>query len=320
VKALMVWNCNPLVITPNAEAIRRGMCRDDLFTVVHDQFMTDTARYADIVLPATTQIESTDVVTSWGHLYLGWNEAAIEPLGEASATASCTAGSRARWGSPSPALFDDDMTALRDALPDGRLDELRASGSCACRTRTTAGRSATARSRPRRARSSSYSDALAALGTPRCRRSSRRASRSSVTTLAAPVPVRAAHAEAAHPLPQLGVLAPARSTAAPRAGPYLELCAQDAARSGRDGDAVRVWNDRAELRVPARVTDASAAAGRRDPVRLVERAPRGRHGRELADERHADGLGRRRRVNDTLVAVGSLRRPTSADRRRVDTA
>ena len=58
IKALVVWNCNPLVITPNVEKIRAGVLRDDLFTVVHEQFITDTARYADIVLPATTQIES----------------------------------------------------------------------------------------------------------------------------------------------------------------------------------------------------------------------------------------------------------------------
>ena len=79
VSALIVWNCNPLVIVPNAELVRRGLARDDLFTVVHEQFLTDTARYADVVLPATTQIESTDVVPSWGHLWMGWNEAAIAP-------------------------------------------------------------------------------------------------------------------------------------------------------------------------------------------------------------------------------------------------
>src|SRR5690606_4999036 len=61
VRALIVWNSNPLVIVPNAERAREGMARDDLFTVVHEQFLTDTAQYADIVLPATTHIESVDV-------------------------------------------------------------------------------------------------------------------------------------------------------------------------------------------------------------------------------------------------------------------
>ena len=76
VMALFVWNGNPLVSVPNAELTRRGLERDDLFTVASEQFLTDTARYADVVFPATTQIEQTDVVASWGHLYLGWNEAA----------------------------------------------------------------------------------------------------------------------------------------------------------------------------------------------------------------------------------------------------
>ncbi|HKY17064.1 MAG TPA: molybdopterin-dependent oxidoreductase, partial [Microthrixaceae bacterium] len=66
VTVLLAWNGNPLVSTPNAELIRRGLERDDLFTVVHEQFMTDTARYADVVLPATTQLEQLDVVPSWG--------------------------------------------------------------------------------------------------------------------------------------------------------------------------------------------------------------------------------------------------------------
>ena len=62
---------------------QRGLAREDLFTVVSEQFLTDTALYADIVLPATTQLEQFDVMFSWGHLYLTLNEPAIAPLGEA---------------------------------------------------------------------------------------------------------------------------------------------------------------------------------------------------------------------------------------------
>ena len=63
--------------------MERGLSRDDLFTVVSEQFLTDTAIYADIVLPATTQLEQFDVMFSWGHLYLTLNEPAVAPLGEA---------------------------------------------------------------------------------------------------------------------------------------------------------------------------------------------------------------------------------------------
>ena len=78
-----MWNGNPVVTVPNAELDHaKGSPRDDLFTVVSEQFMTDTARYADVIFPATTQLEQLDVVPAWGHLYLGWNEPAIAPLGE----------------------------------------------------------------------------------------------------------------------------------------------------------------------------------------------------------------------------------------------
>ena len=72
-----------MVVVQEQELVERGLARDDLFTVVSEQFMTDTALYADIVLPATTQLEQFDIMFSWGHLYLTLNEPAIAPLGEA---------------------------------------------------------------------------------------------------------------------------------------------------------------------------------------------------------------------------------------------
>lgn len=83
IQSLFVFNSNPMVVASEQAKIERGLAREDLFTVVSEQFLTDTALYADIVLPATTQLEQFDVMFSWGHLYLTLNEPAIAPLGEA---------------------------------------------------------------------------------------------------------------------------------------------------------------------------------------------------------------------------------------------
>ena len=83
IKSLFVYNANPMAMVTEQTKLEKGLERDDLFTVVSEHFLTDTARYADIVLPATTQLEQKDIMFSWGHLYLYYNNAAIEPLGEA---------------------------------------------------------------------------------------------------------------------------------------------------------------------------------------------------------------------------------------------
>lgn len=82
IQSLFVFGANPATSSPNAGRIVRGLQRDDLFTVVHELFMTDTADYADIVLPATSQLEQTDLHKAYGHTTLTYNAAAIPPLGE----------------------------------------------------------------------------------------------------------------------------------------------------------------------------------------------------------------------------------------------
>jgi anaerobic selenocysteine-containing dehydrogenase len=82
IKALYVYNSNPAAVCPNHNEVVRGLCRSDLFTVVHDQFFTDTTDYADIVLPATTFFEHKDLQAAYGHYYLQVSHQAIEPLGE----------------------------------------------------------------------------------------------------------------------------------------------------------------------------------------------------------------------------------------------
>ncbi len=83
VKALFVYNCNPAAVAPDSNQVLAGLRRDDLFTVVHEQFFTDTADYADIVLPATTFLEHKELMGAYGHYYAQLSEQAIEPLGEA---------------------------------------------------------------------------------------------------------------------------------------------------------------------------------------------------------------------------------------------
>ena len=86
-KALFVYNSNPAAVCPNHNLVVEGLKRPDLFTVVHEQFFTDTTDYADIVLPATTFLEHKDLVASYGHLHLQLSSAAIEPLGESCSNA-----------------------------------------------------------------------------------------------------------------------------------------------------------------------------------------------------------------------------------------
>ncbi len=83
IKALFVYNANPMAMVTEQAKLEKGLEREDLFTVVSEHILTDTASYADIVLPATTQLEQKDIMFSWGHLYLSYNNPAIEPLGEA---------------------------------------------------------------------------------------------------------------------------------------------------------------------------------------------------------------------------------------------
>jgi anaerobic selenocysteine-containing dehydrogenase len=124
VKALVCWNSNPAAIAPDQARVLEGLRRDDLFTVVLEQFMTDTAAYADVVLPATTQLEHLDLVFSWGHHYLTWNEPAIEPLGEAKPNTEAFRLIAARLGLDDPCFRESDADLLDAALggfEEGRL-------------------------------------------------------------------------------------------------------------------------------------------------------------------------------------------------------
>ena len=116
VKALFVYNSNPAAIAPNQNAVLRGMARPDLFTVVHDQFYTDTADFADYLLPAPTWLETKDVQGAYGHLFAQISMPAITPLGEARSNPRLFADLAQRMGFPEPCFHDTEDDLIDQAL------------------------------------------------------------------------------------------------------------------------------------------------------------------------------------------------------------
>ena len=268
------------------------MERDDLFTVVHEQFLTDTARYADIVLPATTQIESDDVVLPWGHLWVGWNAAAIDPPGESCSNTELFRRLSRAMGYTESSLFDDDDTLLRAALPTIDLDELRRSAGFA-RPYPDDGRPFgdgdfdTPSGRVHLVSDATRTDGSA----PRAgvRRSSRGPGgdadlfdRYPLQLLTPKHHTRFLNSGYSH-LPKHG---PAEG------GPFVELDAADAAARGLDDGALaRVWNDRASVEVPVKITERLRPG--------VVAIPFGWWSRHHPDGRIANSL-----TNDTLTDWG----------------
>jgi anaerobic selenocysteine-containing dehydrogenase len=116
VKALIVYNSNPAAVAPDRNAVLRGLAREDLFTVVLEHFQTDTADWADIVLPATTQLEHWDLHLAYGHHYVSLNRPSIAPIGEAKPNSEIFRLIAARMGMTHAALRDDDLTIIAQAL------------------------------------------------------------------------------------------------------------------------------------------------------------------------------------------------------------
>src|SRR5689334_3049402 len=116
VKALVVYNSNPAAVAPDRNAVLRGLAREDLFTVVLEHFQTDTCDWADIVLPATTQLEHWDVHLAYGHHYASLNQPSIAPLGESLPNTEIFRRLAARIGMTASWTWDDDLTLIRQAL------------------------------------------------------------------------------------------------------------------------------------------------------------------------------------------------------------
>jgi anaerobic selenocysteine-containing dehydrogenase len=293
VKAIVVWNANPVVTVPNSDAIRRGFARDDLFTVVHEQFLTDTARYADIVLPATTQIESRDVVQAWGHLWLGWNEAAIAPRGESCNNTELFRRLAGAMGYTEPALFDDDDAILSQALGSKEaVDELETAGWRRVPYPEDGRPFGSGQFPTASGRVELVSEALTTMGHP------------SLPTFVPPLesPLGDPARFARFPLQLLapkhhGRFLNSSYSPLPKHGPaegvpFVELDATDAARRGlADGDLAEVFNDRSSVTLPVRV------AGRVRPG--VVAIPFGWWASQHPDGRAANAL-----TNDTLTDWG----------------
>lgn len=251
VKALFVFNGNPLVALPEAGIVRRGLERTDLFTVVSEQFMTDTARYADVIFPACTQIEQDDVVAAWGHLHIGWNHKAIEPIGDSVPNTELWRRLSRAMGFTDPELFATDEELWQQCLVGIDLETLQRDGVVpmpvdreslpfADGYPTADGRLAFA------------SGIWAELGHGR-------------------LPSFLEPTEGAGSRYPLSLMSPkthqrflntsysqSRAHTEPEGGPYCEMHPIDAECRGiADGDSVEVFNDRGRLRTSARVSMSS---------------------------------------------------------------
>jgi anaerobic selenocysteine-containing dehydrogenase len=130
IEAVVVYNSNPVAVAPDSRRVVAGFAREDLFTVVLEHFLTDTADHADYVLPATTQLEHWDVHTSYGHTDVLVNEPAVPPLGQARSNAAIFRALAARMGYTDPCFADSDEALARMAIhPEvADFDTLRARG------------------------------------------------------------------------------------------------------------------------------------------------------------------------------------------------
>lgn len=137
IRALYVFNSNPAAVTPNTRRVLSGLARPDLFTVVHELFLTDTALWADLVLPATTQFEHWDLHKAYGHLYVSLNPPVMSPLGEARSNWTVFQQLAERLGFDEPALRESPESIIRSALAAAgpvtegiTFDRLLTEGTC----------------------------------------------------------------------------------------------------------------------------------------------------------------------------------------------
>jgi anaerobic selenocysteine-containing dehydrogenase len=288
VRATIVYNNNPVAVCPESDKVIAGFSREDLFTVVIDHFQTDTADYADFVLPATTQLEHVDVHKSYGHLYALANNAAIAPVGEALPNSEIFRRLAARMGFTEDCFRDSDEDICRAAL-NGSMDwqELKERGWQRLEVPE---------------RFAPFAQGGFPTPSGKCELYSAWLEKQGID----PLPFYNPPAEVADPrlaerYPLAFLSPPARhflnSTFANLARfreferePHLDLHPQDAAARGiRDGDRVRVFNDRGSYMLKARVNGKPRPGVVVAPsVWWKKHAPDGRNANNVTSQRTAD--------------------------------
>lgn len=306
IEALIVYNSNPVAIAPDSRRVAAGFAREDLFTVVLEHFQTDTADYADMLLPATTQLEHFDVIKPYGHYDLMFNNPAIAPLGESKPNSEIFRLLAKRMGYAEACFDDDDETIAAAATEDARwsFDDARARGW----QRITP----LAASQPR------FADGGFGTSSGKVEFFSERAAADGLDPLPAYIaPIEDTRSALASRYPLAMISPPARnflnstfvnveSLRDTEGEPWLDIHPDDArARRIEDGRYVRVFNDRGSLRLRARVTDRA----RRGLVVALsiwwkKLASDGKNANELTSQVLTD-MGRAPTFYDCLVEVAA---------------
>jgi anaerobic selenocysteine-containing dehydrogenase len=251
IEAVVVYNSNPVAVAPESGQVARGFARDDLFTVVLEHFLTDTADHADIVLPATTQLEHWDAHTTYGHTYAMLNRPAVPPIGQARSNAEIFRGLAARMGYTEPCFADSDEAMALQAFDAEHVDlaELQARGW----TRLKLPEAPFADGGFATPSGKVVVDAPG-LGVPD--HVPNYESASSAPELAARYPLAMISPPARHFMNS--TFANVQSLRAAEKEPRLEMHPQDAAARGiGQGSTVRVFNDRGEYRCKADLNGAA---------------------------------------------------------------
>jgi anaerobic selenocysteine-containing dehydrogenase len=262
VRALYVYNSNPATVAPDQAKVLEGLRREDLFTVVHEQFQTDTADYADILLPATTQLEHFDVVKPYGHLSLMCNVPAIAPVAEALPNSEVFRRLAAAMGFDEPCFADSDeemaAQAVRSAHPRMRgitLEALKERGWARLDVPDDWAPFAEGNFPTPSGRCELYSERLAAEGfDPLPCYIPPRESAEAAPELAARFPL-ALVSPPAHSFLNSTFANGRRNLAAEREPSLLIHPADAAARGVADGEVVLAFNDRGRVRLRALVSE-----------------------------------------------------------------